>query len=59
MATPIFAAALDVASSPSGCASCCIAEGLIPQGKEVYGEKQSALVATEGLDLLRIVHPDP
>jgi hypothetical protein len=28
-----FAAALEVASSPSGCAKQCIADGLSPQGK--------------------------
>jgi hypothetical protein len=30
---PALAAALEVASSPSGCAKQCIAVGLIPQGK--------------------------
>ena len=33
----MLAAAPEVANSPSGCASCCIAEGLIPKGNDVYG----------------------
>lgn len=43
---PIFAAALDVASSPSGCARQCIALGLKPQGNVIFLPKISALVST-------------
>lgn len=36
-----FAAARDVPSSPSGCASRCIAEGLKPRGIETLQPKSS------------------
>jgi hypothetical protein len=36
MAIPIFAAARDVAISPSGWAKLCIAAGLNPRGNEVW-----------------------
>lgn len=42
---PIFAAALDVAISPSGCASRCMAEGLRPQGKLALYPNKVALVS--------------
>jgi hypothetical protein len=43
---PAFAAALEVASSPSLCARQCIALGLKPQGKVIFLPKISALVST-------------
>jgi hypothetical protein len=38
MARPYFAAARDVASSPSGWAKQCIAAGLKPSGSEVFSK---------------------
>ena len=43
---PAFAAALDVASSPSLCARQCIALGLKPQGNAIFLPKISAVVST-------------
>lgn len=42
----IFAAALDVANSPSGCARQCIALGLNPHGNAISFPKILALVST-------------
>lgn len=46
MGIPAFAAALDVASSPSLCARQCIALGLKPQGNAIFLSKILALVST-------------
>lgn len=45
MGMPIFAAALEVAISPSGCANLCIADGLNPQGNVIFVPNISALVS--------------
>lgn len=42
----IFADALDVAISPSGCAKQCIADGLRPHGKATCVPNISTLVST-------------
>jgi hypothetical protein len=36
MAIPFLAAAREVATSPSGCASLCMAAGAKPNGKETF-----------------------
>ena len=44
MGTFIFDAARDVANSPSGCASLCIADGLKPHGKAACNAHQPLLL---------------
>ena len=59
IATPILAAAREVASSPSGCASCCIAEGLMPNGNDVYRQNAVSIGCPDEMELWRIILCNP